>query len=99
VIALAWAPADGNGAHASTSTARHGTDTATERRGPTVAVVAAFGAELEWAARLVALLAVQLDADDLRDQWPIDDHVGLVGELLAADASRRQGADPPRPST
>ncbi len=96
VIALAWAPADGNGARTSTGTDM-ATDTATERRGPTVAVVAAFGADLEWAARLVALLAVQLDADDLRDRWPKD--VGLVGELLAADASRRQGADPPRPST
>lgn len=92
VITLAWGPADGNGDHTDTDT-----DPNTERRGLTVAVVAAFGAELDRAARLVALLAVQLDAEELRDQWPVDEQ--HVGEILATDASRRQGADQPPPAT
>jgi basic amino acid/polyamine antiporter, APA family len=94
VIVLAWAPdddgrvggrGDGDG------------DGETERRGLTVGVVAAFGADLDRAARLVALLAVQLDADDLRDQWPVD--AQHVGEMLATDAGRRQGADQPPPTS
>jgi hypothetical protein len=86
VIALAWAPADGS---------RDRTDTDTERRGLTVAAIAAFGADLDRAARLVTLLAVQLDAEDLREKWPVD--AQHVGEVLASDASRRQGADRPPP--
>jgi basic amino acid/polyamine antiporter, APA family len=86
VTVLAWAPADAS---------RSQTDT--ERRGLTVAAVAAFGADLERAARLVALLAVQLDAEDLRDGWPAGEQ--QVGQVLATDASRRQGADRPPPAT
>jgi basic amino acid/polyamine antiporter, APA family len=92
VIVLAWAPADGGRAHTDTDA-----DTDTERRGLTVAAVAAFGTDLDRAARLVALLAVQLDADDVRDRWPVGER--HVGEVLASDASRRQGADRPPAAT
>jgi basic amino acid/polyamine antiporter, APA family len=94
VVVIVWSPDD----NSDTDDHRHaGTDDQdTERRGLTVAVVAAFTADLDRAARLTALLTVQLDNPKLRDQWPTDPR--CVGELLATDAGRRQGADQPPPA-
>jgi basic amino acid/polyamine antiporter, APA family len=86
LVVLAWAAADDD---------PDDTDSDTEQRGPAVAAVAAFGADLDRAARLVALLAVQLEAEDLRSRWPVDEQ--HVGDVLAVDAGRRQGADQPPP--
>jgi basic amino acid/polyamine antiporter, APA family len=96
VVALAWGPADGRRPRPDTAD-ETAAEAGTERRGLTVAAVAAFGADLDRAARLVALLAVQLDAAGLREQWPVDER--HVGPALATDASRRQGADLRPPAT
>jgi basic amino acid/polyamine antiporter, APA family len=86
-VIVAWAPADDR----EDARLAGGND---ERRGPTAAVVVGPTATSDRNARMAAMLATQLASDGLTECWPHDpDDVGVV---LAKDAARRGGADPPR---
>jgi basic amino acid/polyamine antiporter, APA family len=86
-VIVAWAPADDR----EDARLAGGND---ERRGPTAAVVVGPTATSDRNARMAAMLATQLASDGLTECWPHDpDDVGVV---LAKDAARRAGADPPR---
>lgn len=63
------------------------------RSGATVALVASSDPARDSSQRLFGLVAAQLADERLADDWPDDPE--QVGELLAADAARRQGAETP----